>query len=232
MTEQILITGSNRGIGFAFVKEYMRHDVHIFASCRSPETAATLLQLKDDYPNKITLIPLEVTDEKQIASAFDAIKNKTEKLDLLINNAAILSDNDNYGSLKLNQLNEIFKVNVSAPVYISQQFVPLLEKSNAGKIINISSKMGSIELTSGGAISYSATKSAINMISKSISISLRSKGIISISLDPGWNRTDMGGKSAILDPNESAQQMIDLINNLTIQNSGKYYRYSGEELPW
>jgi NAD(P)-dependent dehydrogenase (short-subunit alcohol dehydrogenase family) len=232
MTQQVLISGSNRGIGLAFVQQYLEFDAHIFATCRDPQNADALQQLQKQYPTKISILKLEITDTSNVAQVVKSISKQTRKIDVLINNAAIQSKQDVFGKLSLDEMTEVFRVNVAASVYLAQQAMPLIEKSEGGKIINISSTMGSIGLSSGGSISYSASKTAINMFSKSMAVATKEQGAIVVALDPGWNRTDMGSDAAPLDPNDSTKDMIALINAFTMEDSGKYYRYSGEELPW
>ena len=90
MTERILITGSNRGIGLAIVQEYLsRGNVHAFAACRNPDSAVELQKLAKQHQDNLTLIPLEVTDQQSIAAAFNMIAAKVDALDVVINNAAI-----------------------------------------------------------------------------------------------------------------------------------------------
>lgn len=232
MTTQILITGCNRGLGLAFVEEYINEDVHIFATCRNPSEATQLNAIQGNYPNKISILKLEVTAEEEINSVVKQISKKTNHLDILINNAAILNLNDQIGNMTINDVTQVFRVNVASPIRLTQELIPLLTKSSRGKIINISSTAGSISTTSGGYISYSASKAALNMFSKLLSESLAKTNILSISLDPGWMKTDMGDQHAPLDPRESAKHMISLIKYLSIKDSGKYLRFSGEEIPW
>src|SRR5688500_15023660 len=97
MTERILITGSNRGIGLATAQAYLaKGDVHIFAACRNPDSASELQNLTKQYPENLTPVPLEVTEQQSIVEAFKAIAAQVDALDVVINNAAINPDGQSF----------------------------------------------------------------------------------------------------------------------------------------
>jgi NAD(P)-dependent dehydrogenase (short-subunit alcohol dehydrogenase family) len=174
---------------------------------------------------------LEVTSQKDIQAAVEAVAQTTGSLDLLVNNAGV-SKPGNFGSLTEKAMQETFAVNTFAPVLITQAFVPLLLNGQTPKVVSISSGLGSIEEAQGSHHIYSASKAALNMFAKSLSYSLRQQGIIHIAIDPGWVQTDMGGLQAPLEPEVSISGMLDIIDKLTLSDTGRFLRYDGAELPW
>ncbi len=226
--ERILITGSNRGLGLEFVRQYLARGEQVFAACRAPQQASALQQLQTQHPDSLMLLPLEVTDQASINTAAQTVG----ALDILINNAAILNRGDRFGQLNAAEMLPVFEINTIAPVMVAQTFVPALKAGNNPRLINISSSMGSITQASGGDISYSASKAALNMFTHALSDALRREDITAIALDPGWVQTDMGGPSASLTPPESIGEMLKVIDGLTAQDAGRFLRYTGATVPW
>jgi NAD(P)-dependent dehydrogenase (short-subunit alcohol dehydrogenase family) len=232
--QKILITGSNRGVGLALVKAYLsRGDVQIFASCRNPDHADELQQLAENNP--VVVFPLEINDEDSIAASVDIVKQHTDSLDLLINNAGINPPNEdvrNFGVFKMASIENIITTNSVSPVIVTQAYAPLLEKGNQPCVVMISSQMGSITRAGSSAIAYRMSKASMNMAAKILSQLLQGDGITVITTHPGWVQTDMGGVTAPVTPPESAQGLVNVIENLNSSDTGKFFNYTGEEIPW
>lgn len=234
---KVLITGTNRGLGLEFVKQYLKRGEEVIATCRKPKEAKKLHKLQKSHNDRLTIIPLEVTDQKSINDAYEQVKTRSDKLDVLINNAGIASggEKNSYtlGELHKENMTKVFQVNTIGPALIVEKFLNLLEQGEKPKIINITSALGSIGLKRWVfRYSYCASKAALNMLSKLMSLELKDKGIIVIPLHPGHIRTDLGGASAPLCPKESISGMIEVIDSLTIEDTGKYLSWDGKELPW
>jgi len=235
--KQIFITGASRGLGLEFAKQYLKRGEKVFASCRNPEKATSLQQLKEKYKENLQIIKLDVSDEEGRNTAFEGISKETDSLDLLINNAGIISGNEQesytFGEIYKEDFSQVFLINSIAPLLMSERFLPLLEKSSDSKIVNISSQNGSIsERNSGGKYSYASSKAALNMITKILSYDLKDKGITALSVHPGWIKTDMGGEHAPLEVEEPISQIIRLIDTRNISESGKFLDREGNEMPW
>lgn len=136
--------------------------------------------------------------------------------------------------LDINGLFEVLNINSIAPLLMVKNFRELLKKSENPKAINISSWLGSInKLTFGGHYGYVGSKNLLNILIKSMSYELLNDGIISVNINPGWAQTDMGGQKATLSPQESIQSMLqNVVNKITINDSGKFFNYDGSEHPW
>lgn len=228
--QNVLITGANRGIGLALVKEYLKRDVLVFATCRNPQEASELQALASD---KLCIIALDINDESSIAASVQAVKAQVDKLDVIINNAGIYpkdSSSASFGQLKAQNLAHILESNSIAPIMVTQAYLELLKQGS--KVLFVSSKMGSITLAGTSGFGYRMSKTALNMAVRIMAQSLVPQGISLITTHPGHVATDMGGAGAPVSPVESAQGLIRLLDNLSPDKAGHFYNYTGEELPW
>ncbi|KAI0042051.1 C-factor [Auriscalpium vulgare] len=229
-----LVTGSNRGIGFEFVKQLVASSANVVvATCRQPESATALKDLVGSAAGKLHIVALDVSDAASIkASAAAANEVLSEHgLDYLISNAGIMQAMDGPFDATEEALLTHFKANVAGPALVAQAYLPYLEKGERKVIVNVSSGLGSIGLAFGAKqASYSISKTALNMLTYKQAADR--PDIISIVVDPGWVKTDMGGPNAQVEPQDSVSGQLKVITSVTKEDSGKYYRYDGENLPW
>jgi short-subunit dehydrogenase len=227
--DTVLVTGSNRGLGYEFVKQYSESGCNVLACCRDMDKARDLKKLSENSTN-IEVYQLDVGNFKDIIRLSKELQNK--KIDILINNAGIYRSS-NLGNLDRDEWIESFKINTIAPYQIIEAFLTQITNSDLKKVVSITSKMGSIDdNTSGGSYIYRSSKTALNSMMQSLRHDLKSQGIATLTLHPGWVRTDMGGMGGWIDTFESVQGMIKQINNLTINDSGKYLDYAGKSINW
>lgn len=230
MTDNILITGANRGLGLEFVRQYANQDTKIFACCREPSEAKDLKALQKDHAN-IFIYQLDVTSASQIAAL---AKEISQPIDILISNAGKMEHDPKLGELSVEKLNESFLVNAVAPLKLTEAFISHLSQGTKKLVVAITSKMGSIEdNTSGGSYSYRTGKAALNMLMKSAAVDLASNGIKVLLLHPGWVKTRMGGDSAPLDKQSSISGMRKVIASYQ-PPSGEavFLDFKGEVVPW
>lgn len=233
MASSLLITGANRGIGLEFVRQYAADGWRIFACCRHPEGATELNTLSQQHDGQITVHMLDVADFLQIERLADELAG--HDLDVLINNAGIYPDATSgaLGATNYEGWAHAFRVNTMAPLKMAETFTPNVARSQQKKIVNITSKMGSIaDNTSGGAYIYRSSKAALNMVVKSLSHDLAPRGICTAVLHPGWVLTDMGGPNALITTEQSVAGMREVIVRLDKTRSGGFYAYDGQEIPW
>jgi len=232
--ERILITGTNRGIGFALVQAYLTPgNAHLFAACRDPDTADNLQTLAQQHLDNLTIVPLEVTNQQSIDAAFQMIAQQTDALDVVINNAGINPPGQSFLNITAQLMLHVLEVNTVAPMMISQAAFELLKNGDNPRLVHISSEMGSPEQrTYGGDYGYCSSKAALNMMMRGMASDLRRYGITTIALDPGWVQTEMGGQGATLKPSESAQGIMNVVTGLTVADNGRYLVYDGSEWPW
>ena len=228
-TSQVLITGTNRGIGLEFVKQYAQDGWRVLACCREPEHATDLQVLAKAYPH-ILILRLDVADFAQIDAL--ALQLKEEKIDVLINNAGIYPDS-RMGDADTDDWLDAFKVNSMAPLKMAEAFTSHIAKSQLKKIATMSSKMGSIDdNTGGGSYIYRSSKVAANMVMKSLSIDLKPFGIAVVTLHPGWVLTEMGGPNALIDTKTSVTGLRKVIENLNLSTTGQFIAYDGKDIKW
>lgn len=231
----VLITGANRGLGLAFVEEYLkRNDVHIIATCRTPEKAAQLQSYATSNPNRISIVQLDVSDQSSIDAAGKTVAGMVDQIDILINNAAINPKGiQALEDITPETLMESFNINSVGPLMVVKALLNLVKKGSAPKIINVSTQMGSMDYKkNGGGYAYSSSKAALNMITRGLAADLQGDGIITITLHPGWVITDMGGSSASLSAEESASSILKLIDGLTMQDNGCFFKWNGDIHAW
>ncbi|SNS00040.1 NAD(P)-dependent dehydrogenase, short-chain alcohol dehydrogenase family [Methylobacillus rhizosphaerae] len=229
----VLITGASRGLGLEFTKQYAQAGWHVLAGCRNPENAEDLLQLATHFKDLISVHKLNVGNFHQIDELAASLDN--QPLDILINNAGIYPDspNQNFSDADYDAWLESFRINSLAPVKMAQAFTPHLKQGRIKKLINMTSKMGSIaDNTSGGSYLYRSSKAALNAISKSLSIELAKDGITTLVLHPGWVLTDMGGPNALINAEQSVSGLRQVIDRATLADAGKFIAYDGQEIPW
>jgi len=225
----VFITGAKRGIGFEFTKQYAEDGWKVLACCRDPANAPELLALAQKNSN-IQVVTLDVMNFKQIEQVADTLQHTP--IDVLINNAGIYPES-RFGDVDMDEWSTAFKINSMAPLKLAEAFQANLAKSELKKLATLSSKMGSIEdNTSGGSYIYRSTKTAVNMVMKSLSIDLATTGISVVTLHPGWVLTDMGGPNALINVKTSVSGLRNVIDKLSLVNTGKFIAYDGKEIAW
>lgn len=187
----------------------------------------------------ISIHQLDVADSASIRGSFREISSETDKLDLLINNAGVYSaagsdsPAESLGDLNFEDALDVLRVNAIAPILMAQQYLPFLQASGQGKIVNITSGYGSIsENISGFPYYYSAAKAALNQMTRSLAHDVQKLRITAVVMDPGWVATDMGGKGAPVSPAEAVRAMIKVIESLTPSANGQNLDRFGEKQPW
>lgn len=225
---RVLVTGASRGIGLEFVRQFLERGDRVFAACRDPENAHQLQAYASD---RLHLITLDVADERSIESSYAVVRAQTDALDVLINNAGIMNDDDELGSLTFDNLLHILRINAVAPMLIAQRYLDLLRRGSTPKLVSLSSEHGAIALKpDGGPFGYSASKAALNMFMRTMAF--EAQGVTTILVDPGWVQTDMGGAHASLTPDQSVEGLIAVIDAVGQEHNGGFYRWDGELMPW
>jgi NAD(P)-dependent dehydrogenase (short-subunit alcohol dehydrogenase family) len=215
----VLITGANRGIGLELARQYKAEGWDVVATVRehSPELDALGVRV-------------EQLDMRNL-SAVASFGERLETLDLLIANAGTYGPRSPRSGAEAEEWLETFAVNTVAPYLLAQSVLPLVA-ANGGKLIAISTKMGSIgDNSSGGYIAYRSSKTALNSAWKSLAIDTEGKVRCAV-LHPGWVQTRMGGRSAPLSPEDSVAGIRKVIEDLSEADSGGFFSYDGSEIPW
>ena len=229
--KSVLITGANRGIGLALTELYLNHNWHVYASCRKPLEATALNSLADTFSN-LSVLEMNITDYQQVAQIAKQLDHVN--LDLIINNAGIYGPKGyGFGACDVTAWRDVLETNCIAPAKLAEFFVEHLKLSDQAVFAALSSRVGShTENTKGGGYLYRSSKAALNSVIKSLSNDLLPLGIKTVALHPGWVKTQMGGPNALISAQESALGLKHVLDNLTEQQSGGFYSYKGEEIPW
>lgn len=245
----VLITGANRGLGLQMVRQLLdspNRPQKIIATARNPAAAKELQELAKSHPN-VHVLPLDVTSDSSVDAAAQSVESivGADGLNCLINNAAINIASE-LDTVTRDAMMKTYESNTVAPLFVTKAFLPLLRRAAAegsdmgiqrAAVINVSSVLGSVQLNWGEGASfksyaYRASKSALNMVTRSLAVDLEAEKILCVALHPGWVRTDMGGPTAPLSPEESISSVLSVISGLTEKHHGGYVDYTGKSLPW
>src|SRR5437773_6338846 len=224
-----LVTGANKGIGFEVVRDLARKGFHVFLGARNEkagQAAAEKLRtegVKEDY-GEITVLKIDVSKPDSIRSAAEAFSRKSDRLDTLVNNAGILLDDDkDVVTITPEIFETTLRTNTLGALVVSQVFVPYLKKSDAPRIVNVSSGGGQlIDGADGWAPAYCISKTALNGVTVQLAAALPKFAINSVC--PGWVRTDMGGSNATRSVLEGAAGIVWLAADAPQNQTGKFWR--------
>jgi len=227
----VYITGANRGIGLALVREFATRGWVVFAGCRQPGADAL-----DELAATEAVIPIrvDVTDAESVRAATVEIRHRSDCLDLLINNAGYSPGErgDAFSELDPEDLMKGFDVNVAGVARVTQSVLSLLEHAEQGKVVNMVSAGASVSANVyPQIIPYATTKAALNLLTRGMAASLLSSGMIVVGISPGWVRTELGGSEAPLTPEESAAALYPTIVSLRESQAGQLLNRDGSLLP-
>lgn len=228
---RIVITGANRGIGLEFSRQFAARGEVVDATARHPESADALRTLAAEAAGRVRIHRCDVGDDHSVHELVQSLA--PGKVDLLINNAGIYGRMQSLEELDLQDVIHTFSVDALGAIRVTRALLPNLREGGGGKIAHITSKMGSVaDNTSGGAYGYRMAKAALNMASKSMAVDLRADRIVSVVFNPGWVQTDMGGARAPTPVDQSVANMIRIIDRLRLEDSGRFFNHTGEEVPF
>lgn len=237
-TPTTLITGANRGIGLEFTRQYLEMGWNVIATARKPGKADQLIDLKEKYPDHLTIKQLDVTDHGRIDEL--ALELKDQPIDLLLNNAGISggSSNQLFGNMDYDVYESVLSVNTIGPLKMAEAFYPHVKNSELKKIVSVSSSEGSIGTASkrggGRLFFYRSSKTALNMVMVNLALQLKSRGIAVGMVNPGLTDTDFVSDMPF--PMRSAElavsDMIRNIETINVDNTAAYINYNGKPVPW
>jgi NAD(P)-dependent dehydrogenase (short-subunit alcohol dehydrogenase family) len=221
----ILVTSASRGIGREFVRQYAEAGWRVLAACRHPEELADALRADGE----VRPIAMDVTE---LASVEAVAREDDAPLDLLVNSAGIMGQRDDApGAVDYAEWARVLDVNLMGPVRVLDAFLPRL--GPGAKVLTLTSGMGSIaDVGSGTAMMYRTSKAAVNMAMRVRALQLRERGILVAVINPGWVRTDMGGPSGSISPEQSVAAMRRIIDALGPDQSGSFLNWKGGTYPW
>lgn len=236
-----LVTGANKGIGYETARQLAAQGVTVLVGARSTERGQEAVEkLKAEGHDSVQFLALDVTDEGSIAQAVQSVSDQFGRLDILINNAGLLSQADQQApsQVPVSALRETYEVNVFGLAAVTHAFWPLLNKSEAARLVNVSSILGSLALNSDWdgpigsyrALAYNSSKAAVNMLTLEYAYEWRDTPHKANTLHPGAVETDMN-PAGTLDLANGAKTSVDLALIGSDGPNGKFFHLN-EELPW
>lgn len=230
-----LVTGGNKGIGFAICKGLLDAGFDVFLAARDTEKGKAAIEKLSTDNNLVQFVELDVTDDESIKNAVKSVSQATDALDVLVNNAGIYPDlrgteqGVNILTVSRDLLTKAMNTNAFSSIRITQAFLPLLEKADNPKVINVSSGNGQLDGISANVPSYSLSKLALNGATILLADALKFRNIAVYAMCPGWVKTDMGGSDAPRTPEQGADTAIWLATEAAIEESGKFFRDRTEQ---
>ena len=227
----VLVTGANKGIGREVASQLARKGFHVFVAARNPDAGRKAADEIAKQSGKATFIEVDVTDNASVRAAAREFSKIADHLDVLVNNAGIMMDGDDaILEVSDNIFRRTIETNVLGALRATRAFAPLLVKSKAPRVINVSSSGG--QLTGGAdgwSPAYCISKTALNGVTSQLAAALPKFAVNSVC--PGWVRTDMGGRNATRSVEEGADTIVWLASEAPQGLTGKFLR-DRKEIPW
>jgi len=247
MTQKIaFITGGNRGLGFQTALDLKDEGVKVVIGSRDAKQGGQAVEKLRAAGVDADVIPFDITKPADHQAAYDYFNSKYGRLDILVNNAGIAGGRfpgegpeHRASDVPLDLLHKVFETNFFAPVALTKTLLPLLEKSPAGRIVNLSSILGSLTLHAdpkspiynAKSFAYDASKTALNAFTVHLAYELRNTKIKVNSAHPGWVKTEMGGEQAPMELTEGSKTSVALATLPDNGPTGGYF-HLGKPLPW
>ncbi len=239
----VLISGANKGLGFEAARQICKEGHTVIIGARNLEKGQAAAKILGKEGFSVNSVLLDVTRLDTIHKTSEWIEREYGKLDILVNNAGRIIDEqwleNSVERIPMTKLQETFETNFFGPIELTRALLPLLRKSNGGRIVNVSSIMGSLSLhyTPGSPIfdskpfAYNASKTALNQFTVHLAHLLKDTSIKVYSAHPGWVKTDLGGDYAPMSVEEGAKTIVDLALDKVEFPSGSFVHMS-DQLPW
>ncbi|MGI9265422.1 MAG: SDR family oxidoreductase [Gammaproteobacteria bacterium] len=245
----VLVQGASRGIGLAIVRELLATGQikKIYATCRNPADASTLRKLASN-DQRLSLLALDVTREATIRNAASRVANEVDRLDSLINCNGVLHERPHIQperrlqEIESDSLARSFQINALGPLLVLREFEQLLKKSDGARVMTLSARVGSISDNElGGWYGYRTSKAALNQMMHTLAVEWRrlSRPILCAVMHPGTVSTELSrpftaGLAAdkLFSPERAAQQLLDVFGRLSMEESGGFFAWDGQPIPW
>ena len=236
-TKIALITGSSRGIGLGLVKEYAQNGYKVLATARNPDKATELQSFLKEH-NQPPALTMDISSMASIqACCQELTKENQGVIDILINNAGISNQDhpdDPASTCNPEEFDFVQHTNVTGVLMTTQAFLPMLEKSNDPKVVNISSGLGSCTASPRfSTTAYQCSKAALNMLTKCFADEVRR--VTFVAIHPGWVQTDMGNsknRQAPVTIQASAAGIFRVAKKISGEKSGGFYNFEGDSIPY
>ena len=236
-----LVTGGNRGLGFEACRQLAQRGLKVILASRDLQKGEIKAQELKDEGLDVTALQLDVADWNSIKTVYEEINSEWKRLDVLVNNAGILIDQEQehppvYQTeeewrIRWDNLQKTLQTNVVGAFELCDRFGPLMKKQRYGRIVNVSSGLGQLNQMLDGFTSYRISKAALNAVTRIFSAQFKEFNVLVNSICPGWVKTDMGGPQA---PRSLDEGVKGIIWAATLPNEGPtggFFR-DGKEIEW
>ncbi len=235
MSHQVaLVTGGNKGIGFEVCRQLAKKNIDVILTSRNPDLGQRAVNRLREEGLSVHYCQLDVTDPKSVDLAYDYVKKTFGSLDILVNNAGIAIDakkeewdnpsETSFFKVDMKTIEKTLETNTFGPIRLIQKFGPMMKVKKFGRIVNISSGMGQLSEMNGGWPGYRISKTALNAVTRIAANEFSGMDVLVNSACPGWVKTDMGGSSAELSPEEGADTIVWLATLPTGGPTGGFFR--------
>jgi NAD(P)-dependent dehydrogenase (short-subunit alcohol dehydrogenase family) len=226
-----LVTGANRGLGFETCRQLAQLGLTVILSARNLTKGEVAAKQLIERGLDVIFYELDVLNQSHMNRIIRQIEQRFGRLDVLVNNAAILYDTwQSAVNAELEIVNQALASNLFGPWKLSQLCIPLMKRNNYGRIVNVSSGAGSLHYMGSGSPAYSVSKAALNAFSRILAADLHGTGILVNSVDPGWVATDMGGRGGR--PVEDGAKGIVWAATLPDNGPSGGFFFDGKHAPW
>jgi len=231
-----VVTGGNRGIGFEVCRQLARTGLRVVLTGRDLARAEQAARVLQGEGLEVVAQGLDVTDAASISGLAQVLRDRYGRIDVLVNNAGISVDEARgirsiLDGPVIDALRETRETNLVGPMRLCQALVPLMKQAGYGRVVNVSSQLGSLSSMGTGYETYRITKTALNAVTRILAAELRGTGILVNAACPGWVRTDMGGPNAPRTPEQGADTIVWLATLPDDGPSGGYFQ-DRKPLPW
>ncbi len=228
----IMIVGATRGIGLELTKQYAEEGNSVIACARDTGSASLLDELASGSDN-ITIEQLDVANPSSIEEASNKIGDRAIDTVIIVAGAVGgMPENQSIDNIDIEEWHRTLDTNTIGPLLVAKAFKDNLVASGDGNLMILSSQLGASTWPMGGMYIYSTTKAAVGKAGKILSLDWAEEPITVSIMHPGWVQTDMGGPTAEITAEESASGIRNVINGLTKEDSGNFYKWNGEIHPW
>jgi NAD(P)-dependent dehydrogenase (short-subunit alcohol dehydrogenase family) len=226
----IMIVGSSRGIGLELTKQYADAGDNVIACVRDTGASPKLDEIASDSEN-INIEQLDIADPNSIEAAAESIGDISVDCVIIVA-GALGGEHQSIDDIDIEEWHRTLDTNTIGPMKIASAFKSNLVASGNGNLMILSSQLAASTWPLGGSYIYSSTKAAVSKVGQILAIDWAEDPIIVSIMHPGWVQTDMGGPHAEITAGESASGIRSVIEGLTKEDSGNFYKWNGEIHPW
>lgn len=225
-----LVTGANKGIGLEVVRQLSEEGWMVFLCARSREKGS---EAATNMGRNVIFIPLDVTSQTSITTAVQEVSQLTSVLDLLVNNAATLlrEQDESVYAVDVDVLRKCWETNCLGPLLITRAFLPLLRKSKAARVINVSTEISRLSVMRHLFPAYCISKTGLNAVTRQLAAACETDRIPVNAVCPGWVKTDMGGPNATTSIEQGARSIVRLGTEVSAEITGMFIA-NGKILQW